>query len=256
MSIAMKTSLFIKALSFVGASLLFSPLASASELDQLNYITESYPPYNFRSENKLQGIAVDLLLAATQKSSAALTAQQIKLFPWPRAYNMALLGPKIVLFSTTRTEDREQRFNWVGPISPTRIVLLAKKSDAIVIESENDIKKYVVGAIPNDIGDQLVKKTGIKGSAIKHVAKAGSLAKMLGAGRIKLWAYEENVARWIIKEVGLNNSDFESVYTLKESDLYYAFSKDVNKTTLDLLQQSIDDVKASGQLDKIKANYL
>jgi polar amino acid transport system substrate-binding protein len=252
----MKISLLIKALTFVGASFLISPLTSASELDKLDYITESYPPYNFKSDGELKGIAVDLLLAATKKASASLTAQNIKVFPWPRAYNMATLGPNIVLFSTTRTEEREQRFNWAGPISPTRIVLLAKKSSAIVINSADDIKKYTVGAIPNDIGDQLIKKAGVDSSAIKHIAKADSLAKMLEADRIKLWAYEENVARWFIKEAGLNNSDFEAVYTLKESDLYYAFSKDIDISTLELLQKAIDDVKTSGEFETIEANYL
>jgi polar amino acid transport system substrate-binding protein len=255
-SVAMKISLFIKALVFAGASLLISPLTSANELDQLKFITESYPPYNFKEKGKLQGIAVDLLLAATQKSSSTLTASKIKVFPWPRAYNMAIMGPNVVLFSTTRTEDREAKFNWVGPIAPTRIVLLAKKSSGIVISTPADIKKYTVGAIPNDIGDQLVKKLGVTSSSIKHVAKAESLAKMLGAGRIKLWAYEENVARWFIKKGGLNNSEFETVYTLKESDLYYAFSKDIKKGTLELLQKSIEEVKASEEFNKIKADYL
>jgi polar amino acid transport system substrate-binding protein len=252
----MKISLFIKALFFAGTSLLISPLTSANDLDQLNFITESYPPYNYKEKGKLQGISVDLLLAATQKSSSLLTTKKIRVLPWPRAYNMAILGPKIVLFSTTRTEEREPKFNWVGPIAPTRIVLLAKKSNSIVINTPADIKKYTVGTIPNDIGDQLVKELGMANSSIKHVAKAESLAKMLDADRIQLWAYEENVARWFIKQEGLNNSEFEAVYTLKESDLYYAFSKDVKKEALELLQKSIDEVKASAEFDIIKANYL
>ncbi|MBL4800061.1 MAG: transporter substrate-binding domain-containing protein [Oleispira sp.] len=252
----MRTPLLIKALLLAGASLLTPSLTTASELDQLKFITESYPPYNFKSDGELKGIAVDLLLAATTKSSASLTAQQIKLLPWPRAYKMATLGPNTVLFSTTRTDEREQRFNWVGPIAPTRIILLAKKSDSIVIKSATDINKYKVGAIPNDIGDQLIKKIGVKSSTITHIAKAESLAKMLAVGRIKLWAYEENVARWFIKQAGLDNNDFESVYTLKESDLYYAFSKDIDEEVQAALQKSIDEVKASGEFDTIKANYL
>jgi polar amino acid transport system substrate-binding protein len=252
----MRMPLLIKALILVGAGLLTPLLTTASDLDKLNFITESYPPYNFKSDGALKGIAVDLLLAATKKSSSSLTADKIKTLPWPRAYKMAIMGPQIVLFSTTRTDERERKFNWVGPISSTRIVLLAKKSDSIVISSASDINKYVVGSIPNDIGDQLVKKEGVKSSAITHIASAESLAKMLAADRINLWAYEENVARWFIKQAGLDNNDFESVYTLKESDLYYAFSKDIDKETRDALQQLIDEVTASGELDKIKAGYL
>jgi ABC-type amino acid transport substrate-binding protein len=252
----MKTPLLIKVFSCIAISLLLPLKASASELDQLTYITESYPPYNFKSKGNLKGIAVDLLLAATKKASSSLTAKNIRVFPWPRAYKMVETGPNIVLFSTTRTEEREPKFNWVGPIVPTRIVLLAKKSNSIVINSPSDIKKYVVGAITDDIGDQLVQEAGVKPSSIKHVPKAESLAKMLGAGRIKLWAYEENVARWFIKKEGLNNSDFEAVYTLKESDLYYAFSKDISEDRQQRLQKAIDEVKASGEFDKIKAGYL
>jgi ABC-type amino acid transport substrate-binding protein len=252
----MKISLLIKAFSCIAISLFIPLKASASELDQLTYITESYPPYNFKSKGKLKGIAVDLLLAATKQGSSSLKAENIRVFPWPRAYKMAETGPDIVLFSTTRTDEREPKFNWVGPIAPTRIVLLAKKSNSIVISSPSDIKKYVIGAITDDIGDQLVQEAGVQSSSIKHVPKAESLAKMLGADRIKLWAYEENVARWFIKKEGLNNDDFEAVYTLKESDLYYSFSKDIGKDRQQLLQKAIDDVKASGEFEKIKANYL
>lgn len=253
---AMKTSLLFKAFICIGVSLLTPINTSASELDQLTYITESYPPYNFTDKGKLKGISVDLLLAATKKYSSALTAKKIKVFPWTRAYKMAESGPNIVLFSMTRTDERVPKFNWVGPIIPTRIVLLAKKSDSIVINGPDDIKKYTVGAITDDIGDQLVQTAGVKRSSIKHVPKAESLVKMLNAGRIKLWAYEENVARWFIKQAGFDNSQFETVYTLKESDLYYSFSKDISQSAIDALQKSIDDVKASDEFDKIKANYL
>lgn len=242
--------------SLISALLLLAFSTSANDIDKQSFVTESYPPYNFKEKGKLQGIAVDLLLAATKKAGSSLALKDIRVLPWPRAYKMTEKGPNLVLFSTTRTEQREDKFNWVGPISPTRIVLLAKKSNGIVINGPADIKKHVVGAITDDIGDQLVQKAGVSASSIKHVPKAESLAKMLDAGRIKLWAYEENVARWFIKQSGFDNSKFEAVYTLKESDLYYAFSKDISQGARDLLQKSLDEVKASDEFNAIKAKYL
>lgn len=252
----MNIPLLIKALTCITISLFMPIKTSANELDQLKYITESYPPYNFKSQGVLKGIAIDLLIAATKKTSSSLTTKNIRVFPWPRAYKMAETGPNIVLFSTTRTNEREQKFNWVGPIVPTRVVLLAKKSNSIAISNPSDIKKYVIGAITDDIGDQLVQEAGVSASSIKHVPKAESLAKMLDAGRIKLWAYEENVARWFIKKEGLNNNNFEVVYTLKESDLYYAFSKDIGIDKQQRLQKAIDEVKDSDEFAKIKSKYL
>ena len=101
-----------------------------------------------------------------------------------------------------------------------------------------------------------MQEAGVSASSIKHVPKAESLAKMLDAGRIKLWAYEENVARWFIKKEGLNNNNFEVVYTLKESDLYYAFSKDIGIDKQQRLQKAIDEVKDSDEFAKIKSKYL
>jgi len=256
MQVNMKASLRIYFSALI-ASCIFTPaLSSAGELDQLTYITESYPPYNFESKGESKGIAVDLLMAATKISTASSSVPSLQFFPWPRAYKMAQDGPNVVLFSTTRTKQREKIFNWVGPITSTRIVLIAKKSNAIIINHSSDIAKHLIGAITDDIGDQLVQEAGVKSSAIEHVSTAKSLVKMLATDRIKLWAYEENVARWFIKESGFDNSQFESVYTLKEGDLYFAFSKDINKKTLDLLQDSINEVKASGEFSAIKANYL
>lgn len=252
----MKPTLLISLFVSITFSLLTPLSSSANELDKLSYITEFYPPYNFKDQNQLKGIAVDLLLAATKSSSSKITSNSIRSFPWPRAYRMAEKGPKIVLFSTTRTEQREPLFHWVGPISPTRIVLLAKKSSSIKIESPADLNNYTIGAIIDDIGDQLVKSNGVKSSNIKYVPNADSIARMLSLGRIQLWAYEENVARWLIKKVGLKNDDFETVYTLNESDLYYALSKDIDIKTVNLLQQAIDNVKASDEFTAIQNKYL
>ena len=76
-----------------------------SELDHLVSLTEAYPPYNMIEGGELRGMAVDLLLAATERSGMALKRLSITLQPWPRSYLRALRGPNVVLFSTTRTEQ-------------------------------------------------------------------------------------------------------------------------------------------------------
>ena len=244
-------------ISLIAFSLLvISGASRADDLSNLTFVTEEYPPYNFRTNGQLQGIATDLLSAAAKKTNSPVQINKIKVLPWPRAYKMAETGPKVVLFSTTRTEQREKSFQWVGPISPTRVVLLAKKSSNITINSESEIKNYTVGAILDDIGEQLVKAAGVPDKNIKRIGKAESLVKMLNTKRIQLWAYEENVARWFIKQAGLNNADFQTVYVLKESDLYYTFSKDIGSATVKKLQEGIDAVKATDEYDAIKAKYL
>ncbi|WP_222937511.1 substrate-binding periplasmic protein [Spartinivicinus ruber] len=223
----------------------------SEELGKLTFITESYPPYNFETEGILKGISVDLLVAATQKVNKPVPRNKIKLYPWARGYRNAVDGPNIVLFATTRTEEREKLFKWAGPITATRIVLLAPKTSNITINSPDDLKKYKIAAIRDDVGEQLVVALGIDKSKIKSSANADSVVKKLASNKVDMWAYEENVARWFIKKNSLNNDDYATVYVLKEGELYYAFSKDVPDTVVATIQEGIDKVKAEpGKIGK------
>jgi len=235
---------------------------NAQGLKGVEMLTEAYPPYNFNEGGTLKGIAVDLLIAASHKMEAPIKRDEIKLQPWARAYRKTLEGPNTGLFATTRTEEREDKFKWVGPIAKTRIVVLAKKGSGISISSADDLKNYSVGVIRDDIGEQLTKGAGVPESNIQQASNADSLAKKLDAGRIQLWAYEENVARWFIKTNGFDNDTFVVVHVLKEAELYYAFSKDVDGSIIESLQKGLDQVKATpGKIgktlyDDILSDYL
>lgn len=236
--------------------------ASAQSLQDLEFLTETYPPYNFESDGILKGISVDLLISASHKAGSPIMRKNIKLKPWARAYRSALEASNVTLFSTTRTKGREQLFKWAGPIAQTKIVILAKKSSSITINNADDLKLYTLGAIRDDVGEQLLRGLSVPTENIRLSSNANSLVKKLDVGRIQLWAYEENVARWFIKNNGLDNYDFEVVYTLKVGELYFAFSKEVDDAVVSQFQKGLDEVKTvPGKIgktlyDDILSNYL
>ncbi len=249
---------------FIGLTLFnlsFQNNLSAKNISDLDFVTEIYPPYNLRVDGKLTGMSVDILKASFVALGKELSEDSIGIYPWARAYRQAVSGPNTVLFSTTRTEKREGLFQWVGPISPTRVVLLAKKSKGIKIDSSEMIKKYKIGVLRDDIGEQMVITLGVPDKLLSKVAVANSVIKMMNANRVDLWAYEENAARWFIKQEGFKNEDYDTVYVLKESDLYFTFSPDVDKDLVDELQRGIDLIKMKGKgsdkstYDKILEKY-
>ncbi|NRD72534.1 transporter substrate-binding domain-containing protein [Shewanella sp. VB17] len=217
----------------------------ANDLSKIKLISEVYPPYNYEDAGANKGIAIDLLVAAMKQQGVAISAGDIKILPWARGYKTALKGPNICLFAMTRTAEREALFKWVGPISKTRIVILSKKSSAIKIASPTDLNNYTIGAIRDDVGEQLLKKLGISSSSIKLGSDANAIVKKIEADRVHLWAYEENVGRWFIKNQGIDNADYEVVHVLKEAELYYAFSKDVSDETINALQSGLDSLSSS-----------
>lgn len=241
--------------------LLGSPLALKAD-EPLSFITEAYPPYNFSDDNILRGIAVDLLVIASQDTAQPVQRGQIRLMPWARGYRTVLSTPNTVLFATTRTTERERLFKWAGPIAATRVVLLARKVDKIRIQSSADLQRYRIGVIHEDIGEQSLLALGVAKQQLQISANADALSRQLHAGRIDLWAYEENVARWFLRNANLDQDDFESVYLLQQGELWYAFNPQVSDEKIQQLQKALDKLRntpgkfAKTRYDDILINYL
>lgn len=221
----------------------FSVMVSGTELNQLNYLTEQYPPYNYQQDGVTQGIAVDVLSAASEQVGSSVDLDMIQVQPWPRAYRSALIKPDTVLFSTTRTQLREHIFQWAGPISTTRIVVLAKRERNITIDQVMALAQYRIGVIRDDVGEQLLLELGVPRDSMVESSVPDTLASQFVKDRIDLWAYEENVAKWWLKKGGYNVDQFEVVYVLREGELYFAFNLDVDRRLVSQLQKGVDALK-------------
>lgn len=209
----------------------------------LHVYTEEFPPYNYTESGIARGISVDVLLEAAEAAGLPLERKDIRSLPWARGYQMVQKGPGVLLFAMTRSTAREPLFKWVGPIIATRVVLMARKARNIKVKAVDELAKYQIGAIRDDIGHLLLRDLGIAEQDLQLSANAVSIAHMLSKDRIDLWAYDEVTAAWFIKRLGLNSGDYEAAYVLKDGEMYYAFSPDVDDQPLQQLQSGLDKLK-------------
>lgn len=235
---------------------LLSGSAAAASVDDVVFMTEQYPPFNFKDDDILRGVAVDTLIQMLQKIHSQQKREDIELLPWARAYKRALSEPNTCLFSTTRTEGREKLFKWVGPIASNKVGLIAKRERGIKIQSAEDLRKYKIGTIRDDVAEQFLDNAGFRLSDINRVAETSVNIKKLELGRIDLWAYGEDVAMWELKATGLDPKDYESVYVFDAKELYFAFNRDTPDKVIDTLQSALDALKGDGEYQKIVDRYL
>lgn len=219
------------------------PVAAENGWQALQVYTEEFPPYNYTESGIARGISVDVLLEATEAAGLPLERKDIRSLPWARGYQLVQKGPGILLFSMTRSEAREALFQWVGPIISTRVALIARKARGLKVSTVADIGSLRIGAIRDDIGHLLVRELGVSDKDLQVSANAVSIAHMLSKDRIDLWAYDETTAMWFIKRLGLNTTDYETVYVLRDGEMYYAFSHDVDVESLHQLQAGLDKLK-------------
>lgn len=209
----------------------------------LIYYTEDLPPYNYMENGTLQGLSVELLEAITEEMGDNVSREEIRLVPWTEGYQAALTQNATVLFSTARIPEREQSFKWVGPIYSDRYVLFAERDRAVTIDGPDDLNDYRIGVIENDSAIQQLLALGVNRSRLVEETNASALAAGLADGGIDLWCYPETAGRHLAEQVTGNAYTYEVVYTLEETGLYYAFSRDVPDTTVRSFQQALDALK-------------
>jgi len=123
---------------------------------ELMVLTENLPPLNFIKDDTLMGPAVDIVKEIQRRVGSH---EQIQVYPWARAYQMALEEENIVLFGMARTEVRNDKFNWIGPIAQKRDILAAKKNSGLVINSLEDAKKVDhIGTLRGDAKEVFLQR--------------------------------------------------------------------------------------------------
>jgi polar amino acid transport system substrate-binding protein len=225
-------------------------------------MTEQSPPYNFKEDGKMQGISVDLLDAVFKKMRLGLTRDNIQMTRWVEQYQRTLDERNRILFSMLRTPEREQDFEWVGPIAPARIGLFCRKDKQVRINTAEDLKKVRIGVVASDAGEQLAIRAGVEKEALVQSETAEEAVRLLGSGKVDCWAYEEATGRWFLSQKTEFPGDFEMVHVLWEGELYYAFHGRFAPSVVHQFQEALDALKrekgedGTSEYEKILSRYL
>jgi polar amino acid transport system substrate-binding protein len=231
------------------------PSGRAAELPPLNIMTESWEPYNFEKDGKLQGIAVDLLVLMLEKAGSRQNRDDIQLMVWSRGYGLVQSDPTGLLFSTTMTKEREKLFKWVGPIDENTTEMIARKDRQIRINSTDELKDYKIGVVINDVGEQLLLTKGVAKDKMQRVVNREQVQHLLHTGRVDLSPDNYQGFRSFCKAAGYNPDDYESVFILNKDVISYAFHPDTPDTVIQALQKALDALKADGTYDRILTQY-
>ncbi|WP_438463272.1 substrate-binding periplasmic protein [Marinomonas sp. PE14-40] len=215
---------------------------AANSLENLEYITEQYAPYNYQDEQGIpQGFSIEVLNKVWEVLEVA--PQKIHVFPWARGYSLGLQQDNTLLFSTTRSESREALFKWACPIIDIRIVLISRRHSKIEIESIEDAKQYKIVAIRSDIGQQLLKDKDFSETKIHLSNFLSSAILMLKHGHVDLISSEETtVFRQLIK-MGEDPKNFNVVWVLEKRPLCFAFHHEVEEDLVFDFQKALNQVQ-------------
>lgn len=206
--------------------------------ESLVYTCEDIPPSNYVSDGQLKGASVELLRAIWRKMG--VREQPIDVVPWARGYDWLLTRKNHVLFSMSRTPQREALFKWVGPIFTVRNVLLGLAGGPVSISTLEDARRYRIGVINDDVLEAFLLERGFARESLEGVSSLELNFAKLDRGRIDLIAHTQSTFDEYIRQNALDPSRYRVHHVLMERKNYYAFSKEVPDALIARFQAALD----------------
>lgn len=223
-------------------------LGVAAHAGPVRVVTEE-TAYSYLRDGKVSGPATEVVEATLQR--AGLDDYQIGLYPWARAYDMALQEPDVLVYLIARTSEREALFRWVGEIMRIdyHFYKLREREDIDVPDLEA-AKAYRVGVLRDDVRHQYLQARGF--DKIVVTAHNSDNFKRLLNGQVDLVPMPEQDMIALCKEAGLDPNEVERTLTPNSStQLYMAFSRTTDDATVLRMQAAFEHLQAEGTVARL-----
>lgn len=241
---------------------LFVALASLSlpvfAQETLRVVTEELPPFNMTINGQLTGLSTEIVQAVLKEAGQTATIQSM---PWARAYDIALNAENVLIYSITRTPERENLFKWVDVIAPSSWYLFTL-DPALQLSSLEEARHYQIATVKDDAGEQYLRAHGFTvGKNLQSSNKYEHNYEKLQVGRVDLWIANELNALYLARQFGDDPSQTVhralSLGTLGGSTgLSMAFSQKTPDATVESFRAALQRLRDSGRYDAIARKWL
>lgn len=231
----------------------------AAANDEIRIVTEELPPYNMTLDGKLTGLSTEVVRAVLKEIGVQASIQSM---PWARAYDIALNTENVLIYSITRTAQREHLFKWVGVVAPVDWYLYARPDSGITLSELDDARRYQIATVKEDAGEQyLLSKDFVVGKNLQSNNKYAYNYEKFKLGRVDLWISIELNARYLIRQAG-DDPEKVAVPVLKLPDLgegvglHMAFSPQTSDAVVERFRKGLETIRSNGTYDAIAKRWL
>lgn len=236
------------------------PLAQvpSSTTAQVQWLSEEFPPISYLESDTPKGAAVDLAAAALAR--AGLPAARPRFLPWARVL-LVLSGPEAACVTAmTRTPERERQFQWVGPFFDATLTVSRLTRTPPLRAGDQPLAGHSVVVIRGDVSEQSARGLGASEGQIHRVANPDIAARMLLAGRVDFWIYDEAAMRHSLESLGAGQGVTTIDARQSRGAAHFACNARVSAEYVQRLQQGLDNVRLApkgktSEYDKIVSIY-
>lgn len=218
-------------------------------------VTEEFPPFNYTENGKLTGFGVELAQAVLEGAGLDYAMAS---YPWARAYEMAQQQSNVLIFTLTRTPEREKLFHWIAPLTKRKVYLykLASRTDIKVVTMQ-DLWRYSIATNRGDVVYKQLKALGLEeGQNIDLSDSDLANVRKLAAARVDLIAETELSMRAMAANAGLPMEKVERTIMLPgDYEYYIAASLKTSAPTVRALRAGYQKAKDAGFIKRIADKF-
>lgn len=242
----------VLSLSLCAAS---APAARALGPEDLHYVIEIYPPFNYLDEQgRPIGLYVDVLRLMWDEMG--VSPQPIEVLPWARAMYLLETRDDVVLFGAAWTAERAVRLKYVYPIKTTRYVVAGLSRAHNRIRGVSEITgNRKVGVVRGDASEQMALERGIPEEALERLATMDDLLNMVLRGRFDFFVVDDGAMASLAGRHGLAPEDLSILIVLKEAPEGFLLSAKVPDNLVARMQRALDAVKALPEFPELLRRY-
>lgn len=229
--------------------LLLTLFCGNGHAESIQAVTED-TAYSYLQDGRVGGPASQVVEAMLQR--AGLTDYSLALYPWARAYDMALQQPNVLIYLIARTPEREPLFKWLGEVMRIEYhVYKLRGQPDIQVHSLADAKHYSIGVLRDDVRQQYLQAEGFTKLVVS--AHNRDNFRLLLNRQVQLVPMPERDARLQCAEAGVDFASLERVYTLDalSSGLYMAYSNSTDDEIVARSRTAFDSLKREGLLTRL-----
>ncbi len=213
----------------------------------LTFATENCPPFNYiNDDGHASGTSVEIISEMLKRTNIRAS---IEFYPWARAYKMANTLRDVCAFTTSRTEDRERNFKWVGPLGLDSWTLYAKADSQIFAKTLADVLVYKIGALNEGGQASYLKANGFK---VETASSEQLNYRKLLLGRFDLWAVGSSTAEWIAKNEGV---PIKKILNFRKMKTYIACNPSVADSDIETMNSTLRQMRIDRYSDRVIEAY-
>lgn len=223
--------------------------------EKMRVLTEPLAPVHFVQDGQIQGIATDIVRHIFNEVNLDT---EFEIYPWNRAYEMALRDKTCFIYTINRTPERESLFKWIGPILHKSVHLYKMRGrDDVVIESLADVREYTTAVIlGHSLTKALLDEGFREGRELIITPNKKAQMKVFLKGRADLITGNQFTIFDALRTEGYTLEYVEPAYFVSSDGYYLAANPEISDNLVEEMNRANMRIQQSGLVEKIIIKYM